>query len=355
MLDTEKKNSMTRKEYLKFKKKSKSRLPWLKNIALILVIAGLSIYIVNELKIYNSVTEMTNKMVEESKLIKTYKIYFMGKPYTSEDKSNFLYFYQGSDESRVELKSGKGLEKIFFSEDGYIYGIKDKSLIKVDVKRDMAEVIAKDNVSDYVLANKNIFLYKDYGSKSEKTGVYNLSGQKIITGTIYQMLADSKRIYVVTPDATSKSLLSFSLDGKAKKLLSNKDIVTNIIQDEEYIYYSTTSKQSRICRVSKEGGEILTISSTQVLDCSSRLNGDSVMCSYNGGIIYINSKDKKVHYIENSKDKVLVDNEVKLIQLRENILYFALKNKIDIYRYNMEKNKLEKITSARSDEMICIN
>ena len=70
MLETEKEKSMTRKEYLKYKKKKNRSLPWLKNIALLLVIVALSLYVVNQLKVYTSVTEIANKMLEESKLIK---------------------------------------------------------------------------------------------------------------------------------------------------------------------------------------------------------------------------------------------------------------------------------------------
>ena len=214
MLETEKEKSMTRKEYLKYKKKKNRSLPWLKNIALLLVIVALSLYVVNQLKVYTSVTEIANKMLEESKLIKTYNMYFMGEPYTKDDKENILYYYQGADESRTEIKSGKGLKYIQLDEEGNIYGIKDKNLIKVNVSSDTSEIVVEGDVSNYLIYGKEVLVYKDYGKNSDKTGVYELNGEMLIKGVVYQMIRDLENVYFIQPDTTSKSLIAFSISNK---------------------------------------------------------------------------------------------------------------------------------------------
>ncbi len=355
MLESEKVKSMTRKEYLKKKKKEKSALPWLKNIALILVIIALSIYVVNQLKVYNSVTDIANKMLEESRLIKTYKIYFMADTYIKNDNEKILYYYQGSDESRTEIKSGKGLSNIAIDNMNNIYGVKDKALVKINSIEDTSEVICSENVSNFVLNDNNIFVYKDYGKSDDKTGIYNLKGEQIIKGTIYQMLCDASNMYVVEPGTTSRSLVKYSLDGNGKKVLSEKDIVTNIIQDDDYIYYSASSKKDCICKVNKNGGEITTISKNACLKDATSFAKTNTMAVYNGNVLFMSPGDNKVYITGEETDSIVVDNAVSQIQLNGRMLYFSLKDKIEIYRYNLEKSVLEKITSARTDEIICIN
>ena len=355
MLETEKEKSMTRKEYLKYKKKKNRFLPWLKNIALLLVIVALSLYVVNQLKVYTSVTEMANKMLEESKLIKTYKIYFMGEPYTKDDKENILYYYQGSDESRTEIKSGKGLRHIQLDQDGNIYGIKDENLIRVNVAEDSAQTVVIGKVANYLISGKNIWVYKDFGKNSEQTGIYDINDKLVVKGIVYQMLCDNENLYVVQPDATSKSLLAFSISNNSKKNLSGTDIVNSVVQDKDYVYYSTNSKKGYICKVSKNGGKIKTISHNACLVDNYGLYDTSVMSVHDGRVLYINSEDNKVYITGETEDSIIVDNTVKQIQMKGNMLYFSLTDKIEIYRYNIEKSVLEKITSARTSEMLCAN
>lgn len=354
MLESEKVKSMTRKEYLRKKKKEKSVLPWLKNLVLILVIVALSIYVVNQLKVYNSVTDIANKMLEESKLIKTYKMYFLADAYVKDDNESILYYYQGTDESRTEIKSGKGLSSISLDNLGNIYGIKDKALLKINVAEDSSEVVVAEDVSAYYLSGDNLYVYKDYGKNDEKTGVYNADGKQIIEGQVYQMICDSKNIYVITPSATSRSLVVYSLSGEKKQVLSDKDIVTNIVADDEYIYYSTSTKKNCICKVKKSGGEITTISQNACVADSVNFSKTKTMAVYNGNVIFVSDSDNKI-YVTGEEDSVVVDNEVTELQLNGRMLYFSLKDKIEIYRYNLEKSVLEKITSARMKEMICVN
>lgn len=355
MLESEKAKSMTRKEYLKKKKKEKSVLPWLKNLALILVIVALSIYVVNQLKVYNSVTDIANKMLEENRLVKTYKMYFMADTYVKDDNESILYYYQGVDESRTEIKSGKGLSSISIDNSDNLYGIKNKALLKISVAEDTSEAIVAEDTSAYYINGDDIYVYKDYGKNDSKTGIYNIKGEQLIEGIVYQMLCDSQNIYVVTPSTTSRSLVVYSIDGEKKQVLSDKDIVTNIVMDDEYIYYSTSSKKDCICRVAKSGGEIKSISHNSCAKDSTGFSNTNTMAVYNGNVLYISSGDNKIYITGEESDSIVVDNEVTMLQLNGRMLYFALKDKIEIYRYNLEKSVLEKITSARMSEMICIN
>lgn len=354
MLNAEKEKSMTRKEYLKHKKASKKRFPFLKNVILLVVILILIVYVSFEFHRYNTVTELANKVMEESKLIKTYKIFFMGKPYTKDDNKNILYKYTGSDESRDELENGLGLSKIQY-DNGYIYGVLDDTLIKIDTNDGSKTELVKGNVNDFLIYNGDVYFCKYISSNSELNGLYDMNDTQIIQGTFEQVIASNDKFFVVTDDKTSKSLLSYTLDGNNKKNLSDKYMVTNIIAYEDYIYYINASDNNKIYRVNVNTDKNESVTTLSAKLTADKLNGSDTLAVYSDIVIFINSKDNKIYKVVNGKEDILVDNSVKLLQLKDNMLYFALKDKIDIYRYNLEKNTLEKITSARTDEMICLN
>lgn len=351
MLSFEKEQSMTRKEYIKFKKNSRKRAPWLKNLVLVVIIIVLSIYVINQLKVYTTMTEMANKVIEESKLIKTYNMYFVSKPYVKGDES-ILYYYKGENESRKELTSGVGLSKIQYK-DGYLYGVKDGNLIKLDVKTEEQVILVEGNVSQYVLTYDDILVYK-YSQKDRNiNGVYSLkNSNRIIEGVVYQMGVTKNKCFVVMPDVTSRSLVSYDLNGNNKKVLSEKYIVSSIILKDDYVFFSNSTKENCIFKVRQDGSNIEQVTKGSTIVEKERMDASFIMDVYQGNLIFINETDNKVYITSKGEEKILVDNEVKSIELRDNMLYFLLKNKIELYRLNLTNNELDKITSIRADEYI---
>lgn len=343
---------MTRKEYLKKKKKSKRRyLAILKPLVILTVIVALSIYVFNQLKIYNKMTELANKVVEESKLIKTYKMYFMAKPYTSE-QDNILYYYMGADESRHEIPAGEGLKNIS-KYDNFIYGIKENSLYRINLTSEEIELVVEGNVQDFIINKDGLFVYKYIKGDKTNTGLYSVVNKEetlIISATLHKITSDENNLYVIAEAGTTRTALKYSYDGELLATLTNKIIVNDLIVSEDYIYYSNKSDKNKIYRIKKDGSDNVVVTD------NSTLESRDVFDVYNKHVIYINASDKNVYITsEEGEDKILVENNVKMLQLVDNMLYFSLNDKIGIYRYNLESNELEKITSARIIEMICLN
>lgn len=358
MLLKEKEQSMSRKEYLKKLKKSKKKFPLLKPILLTILMLVLFVYVIHQLHVYNTVTEMANKVVEETKLIKTYSMYFMGKPYIKDGKDNLLYLYTGSDESRLEIEEGIGLSNISVF-GNYLYGIKNGNLHRIDLLTYKIETVCEENVLAYNVSAAGVFVYRYDKSDSAKTGIYVIKGKDkeelIINKSIYQLLVDDSYIYVVTEDNTKKTIVRFSFDGKTKKTLTDKILVDNIIQSDKYIYYTNSSNKNLIYKVSKDGLENVAVTKNSAISNTTKYNGNSIMGTYQDSLIYISNQENKVYMVTDGAEDILIDNEVNSIQLKDKMLYITLKNKIEIHRYNLEKRELEKITSARLTEFVFVN
>jgi len=356
MLLKEREQSMSRKEYLKKLKLNKKKFPYFKHIIISIVMIILFIYVIQQLHVYNTVTEMANKVVEESKLIKTYKMYFMGLPYEKDATENILYLYTGTDESRLEIEAGQGLKDIQLY-DNYIYGLKDNNLIKIDLNTYTVETVCEGDVYTYNISDAGLFVYRYNKNDGSKTGIYKIEEKEelIINTSIYQMLVDEHFIYVVAKDSTEKTLIRYTLDGKNKKALTSKITVYNIIQDKDNIYYINNSDKNKIYMVSKDGTKNYAITKGSSVIDTSKYNGNHLASVIEDKVIYINSVDNKVYVCSNNEEKILVDNEIKYIQLNGKMLYVALKNKIEIHRLNIETSELEKITSARFSEFIFEN
>lgn len=356
MLAKEREQSMSRKEYLKRLKKNKMKFPLLKPILISVIMIALFVYVIHQLHVYNTVTEMANKVVEESKLIKTYKMYFMSKPYEKEQVDNILYLYTGADESRLEIKDGLGLSNIQVYGD-YLYGIKEGNLVKINTNTYELKQVCEENVVAFSINNSGIFVYRYYKSDASKTGLYKIgeTEELIINKTIHQLSVDDNYIYIVAKDSTEKTLLRYTLDGKSHKSLTEKITVSNIVLDDSYIYYTNNSDKNRIYKVRIDGSQNVAVTQNKCVIDASKYNGNSLFGIYQGNVIYINSEDNKIYLANTEKENVLIDNEVKCLQLNDKMLYVALKNKIEIHRYNLEKNELDKITSARFTEFIFVN
>jgi len=356
MLAKEREQSMSRKEYLKRLKKNKMKFPLLKPILISVIMIALFVYVIHQLHVYNTVTEMANKVIEESKLIKTYKMFFMSKPYEKDQVDNILYLYTGSDESRVEIEAGLGISNIQIYGD-YLYGIKDGNLVKINTSSHELQQICEENVVAFSINNAGVYVYKYYKGNSDKTGLYKLgeTEELIINETIHQLLLDDNYIYIVAKDSTEKTLLRYTLDGKSHKALTEKITVNNIVLDNGYIYYTNNSDKNRIYKVSNDGSDNVAVTQNKCMTDVSKYNGNGLFGIYQGNVIYINSEDNKVYLANTEKEDVLIDNKVKCLQLNDKMLYISLKNNIEKHRNNLEKSKLDKITSARFTEFIFVN
>lgn len=351
---------MTRKEYLKSKKKGKFGLRIVKYGLLLVVIVLLGVYLFKQLNIYNNVTKMANKVVEETALARTMKLYYVADGYTKDAKPE-LTLYNASDNSRVKIADTEDLTNITLV-DNYIYGTINGTLYKINIETNEKTMIIAENVSAYIVKEDKIYFYLDVkDSKQYGIYIYDISSgdkKQIININVNQMIIDNNNIYVISKGKTEKSIIKYNLNGSGRTVLTNKEIVNYMIQDNDYIYFVSSDK---LYSMKKDGKELNCIVEKDVhVDSNVNLKTPTVsaVTVKNDNIYYIISGENaslNQYNKTTGTTQTVAKKNVESMQIVENILYYKLNNSTEIYRANLETGKTEKMTSIRGNEYIWIN
>lgn len=339
-------NTMTRKEYLKSKKKKNFWLSKLKYVLLIIVIVLLGIYVFKQLNVYNNVTKLANKVVEETKLARTMTMYYVSEPYTRDGNTSVM-LYKSYDESRTQIVGSENFTNIKVI-DNKLYGICDSLLYVIDLLTNEKVQISDKKVQDYLVRESTIYLKLDDGIY--KYIITSGETKRIIEGKCLQMAIDGNDLYVITAGKTSQSIIKYTLNGKKEKEMSDKYIVTDMILADNNIYF-INSKDSNLYRVSKTGGSIQKVVNDKI--AKSR----NVVC-YKDIIYYINKGDNNTLYMYNLKTKEVqnvIKKNIASIQIDGNVIYYTITGNIGINKFDITTGKTAQITSARTTEYICMN
>lgn len=350
-MEYSKENTMTRKEYLKSKKKNKFDVRKLKYFLLIVVVILLSIYLFKQLNIYNTVTQMANKVVEQSALAKTMTMYYVEDSYTR-DKNTVVMLYKSTDESRTRIENSENLSNITIIEDK-LYGIKENLLFCINLQTNNIEQVLESTVKLYCIRDNTLFFYTD--GKQQGLYKYDLASKKLkqlTQDTIYQLEIVQDNIFVIAKGKTSKSIIKYDLEGNSKKLISDTYIVNYMHVSNNTIYF-VNSKDGKIYSVSNDGNDL-----KKIIDSQIYLSGNNDILLYENNIIYINKSDENTLHrydLNSGKDERIIKKNVTSIQHDKNIVYYKVKNSIGIYKYDMLTGKTSQVTSVRTSEYICKN
>lgn len=349
---------MTRKEYLKSKRKGKLGLRILKYTLLLTVIALLSVYLFKQLDVYNNVTKIANKVVEETALAKTLTMYYVADGYTKDSKSDVV-IYKAYDESRTKIADTAGFSNINVV-NGILYGLQDEALYAIELETNLKSKVIDGNIREYIVRGEKIYCYIESKSTKE-TGIYlydiATKEMKLIINIVSeQMLVDDNYIFVISKGKTEKSIIRYNLNGSGRTIMTDKEIVTYFKQDKNVIYYVADEKLYSLTKT----GRITNL----IMEEDIYIDRDVV--NFNAEPFAI--KDDNVYYITKGEEKnlcifniktgekqVLSKKNVESMQLVSNTLYYKLNNGIGLYRINLESGKSEHVTNIRGIEYICIN
>ena len=347
-MEYSKENTMTRKEYLKSKNKMNFDFSKIKYILIIAVIILLSIYLYKQLNIYNNVTKIANNVVEETALLKTMKMYYIQDSYTK-NKNTSLVLYKSSDESRTNISNSEGIINILYKND-IIYGLKNDGLYVLDNEKNELTKIIDKKIEKFVVQENNIYYYYVDSKNNKNTGIYvfdtldNIEKQ-IISAKIFDFDVSENYIYAVMSGTTSRSIFRFNLQGKFKKEISGKYIVNQIKCIENKVYFNTT-KNYKLYYI--DNG-INKITDNKVIDIFN-------VVKYNKNIYYINGSDNNTLYCKSQKsDERIIKKNIDSIEIDENIIYYKIKNTIEIYKYDTNTKNTAQVTSVRTSKYICKN
>lgn len=345
-MEYSKDNTMTRKEYLKSKKKTNFWLSKLKYVLLAILVIFLGVYVFKQLNLYNNVTKLANKVVEETKLARTMTMYYVSEPYTKGGSTSVM-LYKSYDESRTQIPGSENFSNIKIT-GNKLYGICDNKLYVIDLTTHEKVQLLENNVQAYLVGGEEIYLILDdgvytYNTPSGKT-------KKIIDDTCYQIELSSGELYAIAPGKTSKSIIKYNLNGKKDEELSEKYIVSSMKLNGDKIYF-INSKDSKLYVAAKTGGKI-----QKVLD--NKIDTTSNIIFYKDIIYYINKDDSNTLYMYNlktNKHERVVKKNIEAIQIDGSIIYYTVTGNIAVNKFDIATGKTIQITSARATEYICIN
>ena len=342
-MEYSKENIMTRKEYLKSKKKNKFDFSKIKYVLIVIVIILLSVYLFKQLDVYNNVTKIANKVVEETALAKTMTMFYVSEPYTREDEKTVM-LYKSSDESRTKIPNSQNLTNIKVDGNN-LYGIRDNKLYSINLETYEVSTVTEDEVRLYDIHDGVIYYYTE---QEEKDGVYKIVDGKaelIISDDATYLLVKDKYIYLISSKKTSATVVRYNLDGKNAKELSDTHIVKDMAVDNNSVYY-INSKDSKIYKVAKNGGDITCITNNEA-----KITDNDSIVIYEDNIFYVNSKDNNNLYrinLQNSTDEKVIAKSIKSMQIDKNIIYYMVQDNIGIFKYDVITGKTSQVTSART-------
>ena len=346
-MEYSKDNTMTRKEYLKSKKKNKLDFSKLKYVLLFVVVILLGVYVFKQLKIYNNVTQIANKVVEESKLMRTMTMYYVSDSYTKEGQ-NIVTLYKSSDESRAAIVGTEKFNKISVIEK-QLYGLVDNTLYSINLTDNSKQKAVEgldEKVQEYVVKDNNIYIRTNDGIYKYNTDSKKL--KQLIKGKSYQMVVNDSGIYVIASGKTSKSIIKYNLNGDEKSQLTGTYIVECMRVIEDKVYF-VNSKDAKLYCVSTNGGQI-----TKLVDAKVK----ATVLKFNNNIYYINVSDSNTLYnlnLKTGETKRIVKKNIESMQIDGAIIYYKVSNDLGIYKLDLETGKTSQVTSIRAKEYLCKN
>lgn len=354
-MDFKQGETLTRKEYIKKKKKEK-RKNALSNISkrtwvMLAFIILCSAYVVYQFYIYNTKHRLVQTLPEEISSMKDYRIYYTSETYTYERGKNQLKSMSTTSNEKQTIEEGLGIYQINVK-DNNIYGIKDGKLIKIDTnsKKITSKEIVSANVKGYAMYREDIYAY--LSGEGVETGVYYVDEinepKKIINTEVLQMLVDANNIYIVNKD---KKIVRYNKDGQGETILANEYTSGGIIQDEKNIYFANLGADSKLYKIEKSTGKVVALSKTgATLNTVTNMDGYSFMGVYDNEIYYINTKDGNKLYksgLSLKEDEKILEDNIQILDVINGTIFYKVNGDIGVYRYDIANKISSQVTSGR--------
>lgn len=347
---------ISRKEYLKRKKKQQKKINEFNKSRIIIgtCMVLLGIYVCVQFYIYNRTNNF--KYVEGENVDKqdVYNMYYVTDGYTY-DPVYSLSQISSNGFNDTSLYQNVGITGIYSTND-YIYGLKENGLyrIKKDTK-ELENVIEKD-VEKYTIYKEEIYVICGENQELKRFNPDTKELEDLNQNSIVEILVDDNYVFAVKDLKTKKVLLRINKDGNDLKELVNDQNVSYIIQDMNSIYYVNKADEDKIYTVSKEGTDnekLADICSNSDSGDLKEIDGSKYMVVNMGYLYYINSKENdnlwKLNLAtkDNSKE---ISVPVEILQNVDGTLFYKMKNEMGVYLYNLESKFMSQVTKRKVKE-----
>lgn len=348
---------ISRKEYLKRKKKSSRLLKKRSKITYMLLACfiGLGIYIVIQLLQYNKYNSFKYTEGDGVNKQPVYSILFVTEGYTYDPVYSVSTTLSSGDQEKSILPSSD-IRNICVAEECF-YGLKGGSVCKIDRDNYTVEQIFADDVKKFTYANNFIFYITN---AEERLKAYSLETGETFTfdiTNVKQVLASKSRVIGVVGTFSEKEIYCFDYYGQGKWKISGDAKATNTILSDEKLYFINKSDDERIYTVNTDGsglGRVAEISGVSNM-IDDEKDGSSYMFVDKGKLYYVNTKDGHALWsydlTDGTNEKVLTSSIAMLGNIDDTIIY-KVNGEMGIYLYNVETKYMSLVTKRRVKEFV---
>lgn len=351
--------NLTRKEYLKRKKKEAGKLKRkskLKYVAITLVVCILSIYVFTQFFIYNRENNFKYIEGEDVSNQKIYNVYYVTEGYTYDPVYSLNSIHSDGFSDKL-VYSNSGITNVCVSEN-YIYGTKEDGLYRIKKDTKDMETLVEKNVLKYKLdgdriyyINKNDGKLEYYDINSEEIGDLGISN-------VTELLVDENNIFTVQDEKTKKVLIRYDKNGQDKKVLSGDENVSYIVSSDEKIFFVNKKDGNKIYFLNKDGSQLekfADISSVYDKGVIKEIDGQKYMFVQGNYLYYINVDDGDNLYrisLETKETEKVISAGVELLNNVDDTVFYKMKGEMGVYLYNFDTKFMAQITKRKLKEFI---
>ncbi|MGN1013129.1 MAG: DUF5050 domain-containing protein [Clostridia bacterium] len=348
---------ISRKEYLKRKRKNSKLLKKRSKITYILMATfmALAVYIVVQVIIYNKYNNFKYTLGEGVNDQAVYNIYFVTEGYTYDPVYSISSISSLGENEKAILPSSN-IDYVTVEKD-FLYGIRKGILCKINKSNYEVEDIINDEVNKYVKYNNMIFytstqenILKSYNLDNNSTNTFDIKN-------VEQILANSDNVFAITHTTDEKAIYRFNYDGQGKNKISGDAKVSYAIEDFGKIYFVNKSDSNKIYRVDASGSNLTSIGDIKSISNSNikEVNGNKCMFVKNNKLYYINPDDEdslwSYDLLSGEKERI-ISASIEILQNVDNTVFYKIDNEMGVYLYNYDTKFMSLVTKRRVKEFV---
>lgn len=345
---------ITRKEYLRRKKKQASNIindrKKITYIFLTIAFILLSLYVFSQFYIYSKANSYTYLASDEAENQQIYNVYYVTEGYTYAPVYSLNNIYSnGFNDSSFYINSGLTDIKV---DNSYIYGLKEDGLYRVNkTTKDMETLIDKD-ILKYTLCGDRIYYIT---RENKKVGYIDINNniKTFEISDVSEILIDNDNIYVVKYKKKSKMLVRYDKEGNNEKILTDDSNVSYIIQSENLIYFVNKNDSNKIYSITKNGDDLKKVDDIcSVSDNGNikEIDGSKYMFVRGNILYYINTEDGNSLYsinIDTKEKEKIISSSINLIEAVDGTVFYSEKGQMGVYLFNLDTNFMAQVTSRK--------
>lgn len=348
---------ISRKEYLKRKRKNSKLLKKRSKITYILMATfmALAVYIVVQVIIYNKYNNFKYTLGEGVNDQAVYNIYFVTEGYTYDPVYSISSISSLGENEKAILPSSN-IDYVTVEKD-FLYGIRKGILCKINKSNYEIEDIINDEVNKYVKYNNMIFytstqenMLKSYNLDNNSTNTFDIKN-------VEQILANSDNVFAITHTTDEKAIYRFNYDGQGKEKISGDAKVSYAIEDFGKIYFVNKSDSNKIYRVDASGSNLTSIGDIKSISNSNikEVNGNKCMFVKNNKLYYINPDDEDSLWsydLSSGEKERIISASIEILQNVDNTVFYKIDNEMGVYLYNYDTKFMSLVTKRRVKEFV---